>query len=189
MIGSFLHERGASKLLPDRDYEIDRLTRLIDQLKSNLQESKDRRVSLENRKVISVQVHQFDQSLDNDSRPGMRKIRKNHGGSTLDSVQEMRSSQGGAGNEDNDSYSDDFQADKSKCASKAGSKRNSRTRNGQIKTPQELSKPDKRYQSKLLCVNKNLKSAKVTPTIEFNNLNSSQKKAQNEAKSAYFSTV
>ena len=55
MIGSFLHERGASKLLPDRDKEIERLTNLIDQLKLNLQECKDRRQNLENRRSINAQ--------------------------------------------------------------------------------------------------------------------------------------
>lgn len=50
MIGTFLNERGADKLLPERDFEIDRLTNLVDQLKLNLKDFKARRAGLESRR-------------------------------------------------------------------------------------------------------------------------------------------
>ena len=55
MIGTFLNERGAEKLLPERDFEIDRLTNLVDQLKLNLKDFKARRAGLESRRQIQQQ--------------------------------------------------------------------------------------------------------------------------------------
>ena len=51
MIQSFLNDRAAQKLIPERDSEIERITNLIGQLKMKLKEDKDRRESLAYRRM------------------------------------------------------------------------------------------------------------------------------------------
>ena len=55
MIQSFLKERAAQKLVPERDSEIDRITHLIQQLKATKKELKNRRESLAYRKMKTKQ--------------------------------------------------------------------------------------------------------------------------------------
>ena len=64
MIQSFLNERAISKLVPERDHEIERITSLIMQLKATQKELKDRREGLAYRRMKNKQREEAAKKLD-----------------------------------------------------------------------------------------------------------------------------